>query len=101
MKKEEYQFGYTAYISDWKIMASGPVDFGENWGTSEEKVAKGVPHGWTAQQAAYRDHLAQVIIDQRAKGREYPISNTGNVLHGDPYAIATKKVWRMIKERRL
>jgi hypothetical protein len=67
----------------------------------ESAVAKGVPHGWTTYQAAYRDHLAQVIIDQRAKGREYPVSNTGNVLQGDPYGIATKKVWRMMREGRL
>jgi len=59
------------------------------------------PKGWTTYQEAYRDHLASVIIRKRSEGIPYPVSSSGNVLEGDPYGIATKKVWRMIKEGRL
>lgn len=64
-------------------------------------MAQGAPKGWTSYQVQYRDYLAKKIISKRSQGIAWPRTKEGVVLSGEPYALATNKVWRMIGEGRL
>ena len=61
----------------------------------------GSPKGWTTYQVQYRDYLAKEIIAKRSQGIAWPRTKEGVVLSGDPYGLATNKVYRMIREGRL